>query len=97
MKPYAERWREDRRRRLLQVLDGQTTKSSNSANLYTAIRALQFPGTREDVLDDLAWLKEWGLVRLDEVAADLLIVDLTPRGGYVLTGQITVPGVTPKE
>lgn len=93
-KPFAERMREDRRRLLLQLLSEQTTKRSNSTNLYSAIYALGIPGKREDVIDDLRHLDQWGLVKLDEAAAGVLLVYLTQRGTYVLTGRDTVPGVT---
>lgn len=97
MKPFAERLREDRRLLLLRLLTESNAYRSNSGVLHTTLYALGVAASRDDVRTDLAWLAEQGLVRLEDVAASVDVVSLTPRGHDVAQGHAHVPGVSRPE
>ena len=94
MKPFAERLREDRRLVLLRLLSEQNGYRSNSSILHTALYGLGVAASRDDVLTDLAWLDEQGLVRSEEAVPGVIVVTLTARGADVASGMAQVPGVS---
>lgn len=94
-KNFSERVREDRRLVLLRLLSEQPGYRANSSNLHTGLYALGVPGNRDDVITDLAWLRDQGLIKLDDVpeVPGLYVATITSRGDDVARGEAHVPGV----
>lgn len=95
MKTFADKVREDRRLVMLRLLSEQPGYRMNSSTLHAGLHHLAVVASRDDVATDLQWLKEQGLVNLDQVpeAPHLYITTLSARGGDVAAGLSTVPGV----
>ena len=55
------------------------------------LRGLGLPSSRDQVVTELAWLKEQGLVSYDE--ADFLVVTATGRGVDIARGLATHPDI----
>jgi len=91
---FTARYRENRRLVLLQILVGLTSYRSNASNLQAGLFALGVEASRDDVHTDLHWLRDQGLVALEEPTKDFITVVLTARGKDVATGQAAVPGVS---
>lgn len=92
---FADRVREDRRLVLLRLLSEQPGYRANSSNLHAGLYALAVPGSRDDVTTDLHWLRDQGLLRLEDVpeAPGLTVAEITGRGEDVAAGRAVVPGV----
>jgi hypothetical protein len=95
MKSFAERYREERRLVLLRCLSDRLGFRANTSNLHTMLQALGVMASRDDVVTDLAWLRDQGLVRLEQIeeVPDLHIAAITKRGHDVALGHAAVPGV----
>lgn len=93
-KTFAERLREDRRLVLLRLLSEQNAYRANSSVLHAGLHFLGIAASRDDVLTDLAWLRDQGLVSLAESVPGVLVAGLTSRGDDVVHGQAVVPGVS---
>lgn len=93
-KTFAERLREDRRLVMLRLLAEAAGYRHNSSVLHAGLDHLGVQGSRDDVLTDLHWLKDQGLVRLTEAVPGVLVAELTGRGEDVAKGQAIVPGVS---
>ena len=50
--------------------------------------------SRDDVLTDLAWLRDQALVRLIETVPGVQVAELSARGMDVARGMAIVPGVS---
>lgn len=96
MKTFAEALREDRRLVILRLLKEQPQYRMNSSNLHAGLHHLAVASTRDDVITDIHWLREQGLVQLDEVpeVPGLYLVSLTTRGADVASGAARVPGIS---
>ncbi|HDS1522152.1 hypothetical protein A7X89_11150 [Stenotrophomonas maltophilia] len=92
-KTFAERMREDRRLVLLRLLAEQNGYRANSSTLHAGLHHMAVAGSRDDVLTDLTWLGEQGLLRVSEAVPGVLVAELTQRGQDVATGMTSVPGV----
>ncbi|WP_414499158.1 ArsR family transcriptional regulator [Stenotrophomonas maltophilia] len=90
---FAERMREDRRLVLLRLLVEQNGYRANSSTLHAGLDHLAVAATRDDVLTDLTWLGEQGLVRTSEAVPGVLVAQLTQRGQDTANGMTSVPGV----
>lgn len=96
MKSFADRLREDRRLVMLRLLSEQRGYSLNSSNLHAGLDYLSIRCTRADVLADLRFLSDNGLVTLEPLAdiEGLYSVTLTRAGRDVGTGMQLVAGVS---
>ena len=94
MKSFADRLREDRRLVVLRLLSEQAGYRANSSVLHAGLQHLGVAATRDDVLTHLSWLKEQGLVRLQEAIPGVQVAELTARGQDVAGGSAVVPGVS---
>ena len=96
MKTFADRLREDRRLVVLRLLEEQPQFCLNSSNVHMGLQHLKVPARRDDVITDIHWLRDQGLVVLEEVpdVTSLYLVTLTSRGHDVATGAARVPGVS---
>lgn len=96
MKSFADRLREDRRLVMLRLLSEQPGYKLNSSNLHAGLDYLSIQCTRADVLADLRFLADNGLVRLNPLAdiEGLYGVELTRAGRDVAQGHQVVAGVS---
>ncbi len=93
-KTFADRLREDRRLVLLRLLSEQLGYRANSSQLHAGLHHLAVAATKDDVMTDLHWLKDQGLLRVQEPVEGVLVAELTSRGHDVATGSAVVPGVS---
>ena len=89
---FADDLAQDRRLCLLRVLAQAPGYSANGSILHAAIRRFGHQVSRDQVRTDLAWLKEQGLVELEDLDS-LAVATLTQRGLDAAAGRATVPGV----
>lgn len=96
MKTFSDRLREDRRLVMLQLLSEQPGYRLNSSTLHAGLHHLAVAATRDDVATDLHWLRDQGMVLLEQVpdAPSLYLITITARGGDVAAGHATVPGIS---
>ena len=93
-KPYAVRLKEDQRLVLLRVLADQVQYMANSSVLTMALNHWGHALSRDQVKTELRWLEEQGLLAIEELAGDaVLLARLTERGVDVAAGRAVVPGV----
>ena len=90
---FADSLRETRRLTLLRILAEQRGYFANSSILHAGLMHLGVQSDRDDVLTDLAWLRDQGLVSLSEAIPGLDVATLTTRGNSVAHGHTLVPGV----
>lgn len=83
---------EDRRLVLLRALHAAAQYRSNALLLRRYCHAVGHVVSADRMEQDLAWLKEQGLVELEQ-AERITVATLTSRGQDVATGAATVPGV----
>lgn len=94
MKSFAESLRETRRLVLLRLLSEQNGYSANSSILLAGLVHLGVASSRDDVLTDLHWLRDQGLVHLVEAIPGVEVARLSLRGQDVAAGNVIMPGVT---
>lgn len=82
---------EHRRLVLLQALEGAVQYRANAYLLRKFCDRLGHVVSSDRIAQDLAWLKEQGLLTLD--AGEPAVATLTERGLDVATGRALVPGV----
>lgn len=93
-KTFAERLREDRRLVVLRLLSEQLGYTANSSVLQAGLTHLGVASSRDDVLTDLHWLRDQGLLRVHEAVPGVEVAELTGRGQDVAAGRAMVPGVS---
>lgn len=89
---FAEYQTADRRLVLLKGLQAAVQYRANAYLLRHFADSLGHVVSADRIAQDLAWLKEQGLIALD-VAEGVSIATLTERGLDVATGRAVVPGV----
>lgn len=89
---FADTLAEHRRITILRFLDASGGYSVNESILYDAVNAHGVVSTRAQVCTELAWLRDQGLVTIEDLRG-LMIATLTSRGQDIATGRTTVPGV----
>jgi hypothetical protein len=93
MKSYDEYKAQDRRLAILKILHGVHERRSNQYILRTALRAKGHDELVSTVSNDLQFLRKQGLVLLEELEPDLLLVVLTDFGDQVARGVARAAGV----
>ena len=91
MSGFAEWQAEDHRIAILHAL-ARCEGDSNESFITTALRGFGHRVSRDQVRTYFAWLKEQGLITIEEIAG-VMIARLTERGFEVEQGFITTPGV----
>lgn len=79
--------------RLLNELGGSANDDVLHQGIRQGFRPIQGV-TRDVTRKDAEWLRERHLVAFDWLADDLLVVELTERGGDVVSGDVQVEGVS---
>ena len=94
MNDYADTTlREHRRLHILQQLESAAEYASNSETILDILRGAKLSTTRDQLVTELAWLKEQGFVAVDGLDGDFVGVTATVRGVEVARGQAFHPGV----
>ena len=88
---YTDHVAEHLRITLLRLLDDSPGMCSNDSLLADAVGEYGFAPSRDKVCTELAWLKEQGLVILED--KDCTVVTLTRRGEDVAKCRVIVPGI----
>ncbi len=94
MKPFAEKLTEDRRLVLLRLLSEQNGQTANSSVLTMGLNHLGIVVERHQVVDDLRHLQLHGLIQLEQVIETVYVARLLGRGEDVVSGLLTVAGVS---
>ena len=89
---FAAHLAEDRRLVILRVLLESAAYTSNEYLLHSMVERLGHVVSTDRIHTDLAWLKEQGLIGVDEVAT-VLVAKLLARGEDAARGRVEVPGV----
>ncbi len=92
MKSFADYTTEDRRLTLLRGLVAATQWKANAFLLQRFCESLGHTASADRIEQDLAWLEEQGLVKLDK-SSGTTVAQLTRRGDDVACGRVEVPGV----
>ena len=92
MSDFSRLLEEDRRLVILRLLAEAPDYRGNSYLLQSALDGFGHAVGLDRLVQDLAWLDEQGLVRIESVGA-VTIATLTARGNDVATGRSRVPGV----
>lgn len=92
MSDYGEVVRQHRRLAILRHLEACAEYTSNGSILQSVLVGVGVPSTRDQVITELAWLKEQGFVTYDD-RADFLVVTATMRGAEIARGLASHPDV----
>ncbi|EPD41328.1 ArsR family transcriptional regulator [Delftia tsuruhatensis] len=92
MNDFATHLAEDRRLVILRVLLESAGYTANEYLLHSMVERLGHVVSADRIQTDLAWLKEQGLIAVDEVAG-VRIAKLMGRGEDTARGRVEVPGV----
>lgn len=92
MSGYGDTLRKHRRLSILRHLEAIPEYTGNAAILQDVLRGIGIPSTRDQVITELAWLKEQGFVTYDE-PADFLVVTATARGVEIARGLASHPEI----
>lgn len=95
-KSFDDRLREDHRLVILRVLSEQTGYMLNSSQVHMGLQMLHIQCTRADLLANLRFLSDNGLVRMEPIEniEGLYGVTLTFAGKEVVDGVQKVVGVS---
>ncbi|SMH35950.1 hypothetical protein [Maritimibacter sp. HL-12] len=92
MSDYAETLRKHRRLAILRHLESCAEYTSNASILGDVLDGVGIPSTRSQVLGELAWLRENGLVIYDD-RSDFIVVEATRAGLEIATGVARHPEI----
>lgn len=92
MNDYAETVNRHRRIAILRYLEAAPDYSANSSILTDTLRRLGVTSTHDQVLTELAWLKEQGFATIEDLGI-LTVATVTPRGAEIAMGIATHPGI----
>jgi hypothetical protein len=87
-----EQWRQHLRSSILRTLKNAPEYSANDSIVTDVVRSVGINASRDQVRTEMAWLKEQGLIRTQELDK-LIVATMTERGEDVAAGRATVPGV----
>lgn len=94
MTPYSEHFSSHLRLIILRVLSELQDARCNDSMLTDAAHALGLPASRDQVLTEISWLADQGLVvRQVQEVIKLTIAIATDKGLQVAAGRLRVPGV----
>ncbi len=92
MSDYGDTLRRHRRLAVLRHLEAIPEYTGNASILQDVLRGLGLPASRDQVVTELAWLKEQGMVSYDS-QAEFLVVTATARGVDIARGLAFHPDI----
>lgn len=92
MTDYSVTLRRHKRLAILRHLADCAEYTGNASILQDVLRGVGLPSTRDQVITELAWLKEQGFVSYDD-RADFIVVTAAARGVEIARGLATHPEV----
>ncbi len=92
MSAFENLLNEDRRLAILRLLSEDAGVSLNESVLQSCLSALGHTVSRDRVRTDMEWLREQGLVTIQEVVS-VKVATLTGRGEDAAQGKTVIPGV----
>lgn len=94
---FEDRYTQDARRCILQILTEQNRYSANSSILVAALKHLGYHLTHDQVKNNIIWLAENALVNYSRLPNGWLDAEVTRRGMEVGEGTARVEGVSRPE
>lgn len=92
MTDYAATIRQHRRLAILRHLEDVTDYTSNSSILQGVLHGLGLPSSTDQVVTELAWLREQGFVETTG-SPEFMVVVATRRGVEIARGMATHPDI----
>ena len=92
MSKFEDFQRKDRRLVILLALEGAAQYKANHFLLHRWCEQMGHSVSQDQVMSDLAWLSEQGLLTVEE-AKDVTVATITQRGLDVANARTEVPGV----
>lgn len=92
MTDYSDVVRRHRRLAILRHLEACGDYTSNGSILQSVLIGVGVPTTRDQVVTELAWLREQGLVEYED-RSDFIVVSATARGVEIARGIATHPDI----
>ena len=92
MSDYGDLVRKHRRLAILKHLEACAGYTSNGSILQSVLIGVGVPSTRDQVITELAWLREQGFVAYED-RAEFIVVTATARGCELARGLATHPDV----
>lgn len=89
---YTDLLAQDQRLVVLRALEQDTAYTLNESILHDIMDMFGHKCSRDCVKTHLAWLREQGLVTIQDVSG-YMVATLTQRGADVVHGRSSVPGV----
>ncbi len=90
---YQEELREHARIAILRMLEDAPKYTSNVSMMTDLLRRYGINYTRDQVVGQVHWLAEQGLVTLDEASPGFVVVTATVRGAEVAQGIVKMDGI----
>lgn len=92
MSAYQKTVAKHRRLAILRHLEGCLEYTSNASILGDVLKGVGVNSTRDQIVTELAWLRETGMVTYDD-SADFVVVTATVRGVEIATGLASHPDI----
>lgn len=92
MSDYLKTINRHRRLAILRHLEAIPEYTGNASILQDVLRGLGLTSSRDQIVTELAWLREQGFVAFDP-AADFVVVTATARGVDIARGLATHPDI----
>lgn len=92
MSDYGSTLRKHRRLAILRHLEMCTDYTSNASILVDVLDGVGVTASRDQVVTELAWLKENGFISYTDTGA-FLVVEATARGVEIARGRATHPEI----
>ena len=92
MPEYQKTLSKHRRLTILRHLEGCQDYTSNASILQSVLSGVGIATTRDQVITELSWLKENGMIAYDD-KAEFLVAEATQRGVEIAQGLASHPDI----
>ncbi|WP_342454053.1 hypothetical protein [Sagittula salina] len=93
MSSYAEELREHARLAILRMLEDAPRYTSNVSIMTDLLPRFGISYTRDQVVGELAWLKDQGMLTTEDLPGGFIVATATTRGCEIAQGIATYPGI----
>ncbi|MCW8843358.1 MAG: hypothetical protein OQK00_08090 [Rhodobacteraceae bacterium] len=93
MSSYSDTLRKHARIAILRILEGAPRYTSNASMMQTILPAVGISFTRAQIVTELAWLEEQGMVETEEHREGFVVATATVRGVEIAQGIATHPEI----